>query len=87
MAETARNKNDGGRAGTDVSGLAGRSMPESVAAEAAVLGSMIIDPECIGEVVEQLEREAFYRAENRHIFEALVGLYEKNRGEAIDAVL
>jgi replicative DNA helicase len=62
-------------------------MPESVAAEAAVLGSMIIDPECIGEVVEQLEREAFYRAENRHIFEALVGLYEKNRGEAIDAVL
>ena len=34
--------------------FANRSMPESLAAEAAVLGSMIIDPECIGEVVEQL---------------------------------
>jgi replicative DNA helicase len=62
-------------------------MPESVAAEAAVLGSMIIDPECIGEVIEHLNAEAFYREENRHIFEALIWLYEKNRGEAIDAVL
>jgi len=81
--------------------LAGRSMPESPAAEAAVLGSMIIDPQCIGDVVEQLDREAFYRIEHRHIFDALVALYEKGPvlqfedgsesdkapGHAIDAVL
>ncbi len=64
-----------------------RSMPESLAAEAAVLGSMIIDPACIGQVIEQLQREAFYRLEHQRIFDALVGLYEKNTGGAIDGVL
>ena len=65
-----------------------RSMPESLAAEAAVLGSMLIDPECIGEVFEIIvERDAFYRIEHRHIFEALITLYEKNKGIGIDAVL
>jgi len=66
---------------------AGRSMPESLAAEAAVLGSMIIDPACISEVVEQLKAEAFYRIENQYIFDAIVSLYEKNKGEGLDAVL
>jgi replicative DNA helicase len=64
-----------------------RSMPESLAAEAAVLGSMLIDPECIGEALELVERDAFYRIEHRHIFEALITLYEKNKGIGIDAVL
>jgi replicative DNA helicase len=64
-----------------------RSMPESLSAEAAVLGSMLIDPECIGEVIEIVERDAFYRIEHRHIFEALISLYEKNKGVGIDAVL
>ena len=76
-----------------------RGMPESLAAEAAVLGSMIIDPECIGQVVELLGRDAFYRIEHRYIFDALIGLYEKKpviptgdqgdlrSGIGIDAVL
>ncbi len=68
-------------------GVYARSMPESLAAEAAVLGSMIFDPNCISEVVEQLKTDAFYRIEHQMIFDALVALYEKNRGEAIDAVL
>jgi replicative DNA helicase len=73
--------------GREASGLGGRSMPESLAAEAAVLGSMIVDPECISEVVEHLETAAFYRLENQMIFDALISLYEKNRGEGLDAVL
>jgi len=64
-----------------------RRMPESLAAEAAVLGSMIIDPVCIGQVVEQIDRQAFYRIEHQIIFDAIVWLYEKHRSEAIDAVL
>ena len=64
-----------------------RTMPESLAAEAAVLGSMIQDPVCIGEVVEYLERDAFYRVEHQMIFDALIALYEKGTAEAIDAVL
>ncbi|MHC4701525.1 MAG: replicative DNA helicase, partial [Planctomycetota bacterium] len=64
-----------------------RAMPESLAAEAAVLGSMLIDPECIGDVIELVERDAFYRVEHRHMYEALIALYEKNKGVGIDAVL
>jgi replicative DNA helicase len=73
------------RAGAEV--LTPRHMPESLAAEAAVLGSMIVDPECMNQVVEQLEMAAFYRPEHQMMFDALVALYEKNKGEGLDAVL
>jgi len=74
---------------TDASGALStvRSLPESLAAEAAVLGSMLLDPECIGDVVELLETESFYRIEHRYIYDALITLYEKNKGIGIDAVL
>ena len=62
-------------------------MPESLAAEAAVLGSMIIDPECIGQAVELLGSDCFYRLEHRLIFDALIGLYEQNRSGGVDGVL
>jgi len=64
-----------------------RSMPESLPAEAAVIGSMIVDPRCIGDVIEILDREAFYHTEHQLIFDAIVALYERNRGEGIDGVL
>jgi replicative DNA helicase len=64
-----------------------RNMPESLAAEAAVLGSMIIDPQCISDVVEVIEAVAFYRIEHQIIFDAIISLYEKNRGQGLDAVL
>ena len=64
-------------------GLAARSMPESLAAEAAVLGSMIVDPECISEVVELVTTDAFYRTEHRYLFEAILELYQKNPFEKL----
>jgi replicative DNA helicase len=64
-----------------------RSMPQSLAAEAAVLGSMIVDPRCIGEVVELLKRDAFYHSEHQLLFDAIIALFEKNRGEGIDGFL
>lgn len=81
--------------------FATRSMPESLSAEAAVLGSMIVDPECISEVVECLETAGFYRTEHRMLFDALIALYERapilqtdgkmgpeeNKPTAIDGVL
>ena len=76
-----------GKAASTTADLAGRGMPESLAAEAGVLGSMIVDPVCIADVVETLGASDFYRVEHQHIFSALISLYEKNRGEAIDAVL
>jgi len=62
-----------------------RVMPESPEAEAAVLGSMIIDPECIGEVVQELSAESFYRVEHRAVFDGLVALFEHS--PTIDGVL
>ncbi len=70
-----------------VESLGGRSIPEAVAAEAAVLGSMIVDPDCIGQVVESLNADSFYRLEHQYIFEALVALYERNEAQGLDAVL
>jgi replicative DNA helicase len=62
-------------------------MPESLAGEAALLGCMLLDPECIGQVIETVNTDCFYRMEHRNIFEALIHLYEKNRSQGIDAVL
>ncbi|MFC1738521.1 replicative DNA helicase [Planctomycetota bacterium] len=64
-----------------------RSMPESLASEAAVLGSMIIDPASIADVIELLDTASFYRIEHQLIFEAIIALYEKNKGDVLDAVL
>lgn len=64
-----------------------RSMPQDLGAEAAVLGSMIIDPRCIGEVIETLNRNAFYHSEHQMLFDAVISLYEKNRGDGIDGLL
>jgi replicative DNA helicase len=66
-------------------GAVTRSMPESLESEAAVLGSMIIDRECIGQVVQIIKTEDFYRPEHQAIFNALISLYERNSD--IDLVL
>jgi len=96
LTKTGKNRTGAVKAagGFSTTALVSRSMPESLAAEAAVLGSMIIDPECIGQVVEQLKADAFYRIEHRYIFDALIGLYEHKAhsmgagaGPGIDAVL
>ena len=88
---TRTSKEKVGRAGSVVPfkspASAIRTMPESLMAEAAVLGSMLIDPECISNVLEQLKADDFYRIEHRIIFDALIALYEKNKGGVIDAVL
>ncbi|MBN2129374.1 MAG: replicative DNA helicase [Sedimentisphaerales bacterium] len=76
-----------GKAGPAPLGTVLRSMPQSLAAEAAVLGSMIVDPRCIGDVIELLDRNAFYHTEHQVIFDAVIALFEKNRGEGIDGFL
>ena len=37
-----------------------KQLPHSVEAEQAVLGSMLIDPRCVPDVIEQLRPEDFY---------------------------
>jgi len=81
---TKTSRDEGGAIGGSDSAIV-RRMPESVEAEAAVLGSMILDPACVGQLVQMLSCEAFYRPEHQAIFEAIVALYERN--SQIDLVL
>ncbi|MGB8226530.1 MAG: replicative DNA helicase [Sedimentisphaerales bacterium] len=66
--------------------IAGRTMPESLEAEAAVLGSMMLDPQCIGDVVQKIRTDAFYRLEHQMMFDAIVALWEKKDND-FDLVL
>jgi replicative DNA helicase len=60
-------------------------MPESLEAEAAVLGSMILDPACIGDLVQSVTEEMFYHPEHQVMYGAMVSLFEKN--SKIDLIL
>ena len=70
-----------------IAALTSKIMPESLAAEAAVLGSMILDSVCISHVVEMLNRDSFYRVEHQLIYDAIISLYEKNKGGVLDGFL
>ena len=47
--------------------LLGRKIPYSAQAEQAVIGSMLIDPRCIPEVLDKLKADEFYLKSNRDI--------------------
>ena len=48
--------------------LLSRQQPQSLEAEQAVLGSILIDSRCITDVVGTLKPEEFYLEQNREIF-------------------
>ena len=58
--------------------------PHDIDAEQAVLGSMLTDKEAVNAAIESLKEDAFYREDNRIIFQAIVNLYSKS--EPIDII-
>ena len=52
-----------------------RGMPHSAEAEQAVLGSMLIDGDCVKDVMDQLQAEDFYLRQNREIFETIAHMF------------
>lgn len=68
----------------DVS-ASGRVPPQSLQAEMCTLGSMILDVDCIGEIIPLLRADNFYRHDHQTIFESLLQLYDKK--QAVDLVL
>ena len=56
-----------------------RQMPHSLEGEQAVLGSMLIDPECIKEVMDKLQPGDFYLRQNREIFETIYSMFSYAR--------
>ncbi len=61
-----------------------RLPPQSIEAEQAILGALLISPDTISRVVDALEPENFYRKAHQIICAAIVDLFEKN--EPIDIV-
>lgn len=56
--------------------LEGGRLPYSVEAEQAVLGSVIIDPQCLNEIAVQMKTEYFYIPQHREIYSAMSAMYE-----------
>ena len=52
-----------------------RQMPHSLEGEQAVLGSMLIDPECVKDVMDKLRASDFYLRQNREIFETIYSMF------------
>ena len=61
-----------------------KQLPHSVAAEQAVLGSMLIDSRCIPEVIDKLRPDDFYLQQNREIYETIYSMF--NYSLTIDPV-
>jgi replicative DNA helicase len=56
-----------------------RRLPYSPEAEQAVLGSVLIDPDCISQVIDILSAADFFVPENRKIFETLYSMFTNAR--------
>src|SRR5258708_1404386 len=63
---------------------AGRTPPQAVDVEKAVLGAMLIDKEAVPKALEVLDDASFYHPTHQKLYASMVSLFEK--GEAIDAV-
>jgi replicative DNA helicase len=61
-----------------------RLPPQNIEAEAAVLGSILIDPQALSVVAELLHAEDFYRDGHRVLFQAALDLY--SHGQPADLV-
>ena len=56
-----------------------KTKPFSVEAEQSVLGSVLIDPECITGLIDIISAADFYIPEHGEIFDAMCELFNKNR--------
>jgi replicative DNA helicase len=64
--------------------LPGRVPPQSLEAERAVLGAILLEPSLLPRAIESLLPEEFYKEAHRRIFAAMIRLFE--RGEAADVI-
>lgn len=59
-------------------------IPQNIEAEEAVLGAVLVNPTTLIKVVEILKPESFYKPAHRHVYEAMLQLFNQN--ERIDIV-
>jgi len=65
--------------------LPGKVPPQSLEAERAVLGAILLEPALLPRAIELLTPEEFYKEAHRKIFAAMIQLFE--RGEAPDTIM
>lgn len=61
-----------------------RVSPQNLEAEQSVLGAILLENDAVIKAIEILTTSDFYRESHRKIFNAMIGLFEKN--EAIDII-
>ena len=64
--------------------LLNRQAPQSLEAEQSVLGSILIDSQCVADVIGILRPEDFHNQQNREIYEAIYTMF--NFSQTIDPV-
>ena len=64
--------------------LLSRQQPQSLEAEQAVLGSILIDSRCVADVIGIVRPEDFYMEQNREIYETIYTMF--NYSQTIDPV-
>ena len=62
----------------------GKKLPFSIEAEQAVIGSVLIDPECINDVAQLVKADDFYLEEHKAIFGAITSMFSSSK--SIDEV-
>lgn len=82
MVSNALNQNFGGKTGSK---FESSILPNSIEAEQAVIGAIIVDPDAFSRVIDVIDSsEYFYKSQHQEIFSALMTLTEKS--ENIDLV-
>lgn len=59
--------------------LLGKKLPFSVEAEQAVIGSILIDPECINEITGLVKADDFYMPEHESLFSAISSMFASSK--------
>ncbi len=54
--------------------------PQSIEAEMAVLGSMLLDHDAIAQAIEMMDANSFYKDSHKKIFSVIVKLFDENKG-------
>lgn len=62
------------------------SLPYNLEAEQSVLGSILLEPSCMSDVVSYVKADSFFLPQHRHIFSAMLTMYTNSNG-AIDPVI
>ena len=80
MSTSYANKRKSSQQTEDLSHL----MPQNIDAEEAISGAILVNPNCMNKIVEQLKPESFYKPTHRYVYDAMLQLY--NSQDKIDIV-